>query len=98
MADPVRPMLIPSQKRGKTKVPGSIAPDQLVGYMWQESDDKKQAIVEYVVRDAAALTEIMTDKRARCFERGKGDTKAVETELRKTKAAFTLGAFGAIVR
>lgn len=86
--DPRRPMYAPVISRGAPPRDGIIA------FTFQESDDGKYALAEFVARDRAAFQHIFDDKQLKVFEKGKHKKDEIEKELRKFKKNFDLNTLG----
>jgi hypothetical protein len=85
--DPRRPMYAPLPARG-----AEPSQDGIIAFSFQESDDGRYAIVEFVARDRAAFREILQDRRAevKVFDKGTARRSDIETEFRKHKRDFDL--------
>ena len=64
--------------------------DGIVAFTFQESDDGRYALVEFVARDRAAFKEILEDSRVEAFEKGKHKKDDIEKEFRKLRRNFDL--------
>ena len=64
----------------------------ILAWTFQLTDDKKMAIVHYVVADRAALAPVLADRRPeiRVFEIGKHSRPVIEQEMKKYKKNFNL--------
>ena len=82
--DPVRPEYVPTAV--------SAARDGIIAWSFQLTDDKTMAIVQVVAVKPAAFAAIRADKRPeiRVFEIGKDQREAIEAEMQKYKAGFSL--------
>jgi len=93
--DPRRPLFapLPQAIRATGQQP------QIIGFTYQESDDGKFALVEFVARDRKALAPMLTDPRSdiKVFEKGKANRDDIEREFRKYKKDFDLDRFGVSV-
>jgi hypothetical protein len=82
--DPTRPEYTPT----------SIDPSRagIIAWSFQLTDDGTMAIVHYVAVNRSAFAAILADTRAeiRVFEIGKAAPAAIEAEMQKYKANFTL--------
>jgi hypothetical protein len=89
--DPRRPMYAP--------LPGEQAPDGIVAFTFQESDDGQFALVEFVARDRAAFKAIFNDHhpQVKIFQRGKDRRDDVQREFRKHKRNFDLDSLDVVV-
>jgi hypothetical protein len=91
--DPRRPMFAP--------LPGARgeAPtrDGIIAFNYQESDDGRYALVEFVALDQTAFAPILEEKDRRVdlkvFVKGKDRRDDVETEFRKFKRNFDIERF-----
>lgn len=82
-ADPKRPLFAPT----------ASDPNGISEFVFEPSDDGRFAIVEFGAKNQAALRAILSDQRARCFERHKDKKDDVEKELKKIKGRFDFGKF-----
>ncbi len=90
-ADPKRPLFVPAK-------PGAANPAGILAFNSILSDDGRFAIVEYVVKDRAALPPILTDSRViKAFQRGKGRRAELESEARKYRRDFNLDDFAVVL-
>ncbi len=84
--DPRRPMFAP---RGEAPSRAGI-----MAYTYQESDDGRYALVEFVALDRAAFVPILEEKDRRVdlkvFVKGKDKKADIETEFRKLKCDFDI--------
>jgi hypothetical protein len=65
-----------------------------MGFSFQEGDDGKTAVVEFVARSASELRAIELDPRMRCFSPLKHKKQDAEKELKKAKKDFDFSKFG----
>ncbi len=88
-ADPRRPEYAPLPS-------AAPSPTGIVAYTWQPTDDKKNALVEFVARDRAAFKAILEDRRpaVKVFEKGKAKKADILGEFRKWKKDIDLDTFG----
>ena len=86
--DPIRPLFAPTP----------TAPNQVMAFSFQQSDDGKSAIVEFVARNPSDFRDIEADSRMKCFSRLKHKKEDVEKELKKAKKDFDFSKFGARVQ
>jgi hypothetical protein len=89
--DPRRPMFAPLP-------PGPYeerSRDGIIAFTYQESDDGRYALVEFVALDRAAFKPILEEKRAdiKVFHKGKTKRADIETEFRKFKRNFDIERF-----
>jgi len=72
----------------------------IIAWSMQITDDGKMAIVHLVAVDRNAFAPILADKRPeiRVFEIGKDTQQAIETEMRKYKANFSLDSLKVVAR
>jgi hypothetical protein len=72
----------------------------IIAWSMQVADDGKMAILHLVAVDRNAFASILADKRPeiRVFEIGKDTQQAIEAELRKYKADFSLDAFKVVAK
>jgi hypothetical protein len=86
--DPRRPMFAPVR-------PDPNERSGILGFSYQVSDDGNFALVEFVARDRAALSEILSAKRSdvKAFEKGKARRPDIEAEFRKYRKDFDLDKF-----
>lgn len=82
--DPRRPMFAP--------LPGASSPDGIIAFTFEESDDGRQALVEFVARDRAAFEPIIREMSSsvRVFREGKDKRDDIEREFRRHKRNFHL--------
>ncbi|MDX2181575.1 MAG: hypothetical protein SFV18_18415 [Bryobacteraceae bacterium] len=100
--DPRRPMFAPAdpakERIERIRAGGdSERPDSgIMAFTFQESDDGRRAIVEFVARSQEAFRPIMNSGRAdvRVFRRGRVARAELLTELRRVKRDFDLDNFG----
>jgi hypothetical protein len=86
--DPKRPAYIPAPPP-----PGQApAPNPIIGFSMQVSDDGKFALVQFVARDRAAFKELLADTRpeVKVFEKGKATRTQIEQAFRVQKRDFDL--------
>lgn len=87
--DPRRPLFAPVKPAHPSSETGIIA------YSFQESDDGRFALVEYVARSRAAFTGMLNDSRVlQKFEKGKSKREDLERELKRYKKNFDFTRFG----
>jgi hypothetical protein len=89
--DPRRPMFAPLP-------PGPYeerSRDGIIAFTYQESDDGKYALVEFVALDRAAFAPILAEKHSdvKVFHKGKDKKADIETEFRKFKHNFDIESF-----
>jgi hypothetical protein len=92
--DPRRPLFAP--------VPGAPGEqpsrDGIIAFTYQESDDGRFALAEFVALERAAFTEILAerDRRAdvKVFVKGEARRSDIETEFRRWKRGFSFDRFG----
>ena len=87
--DPRRPMYAPA--------PGSpIDKGGILSYTFQESEDGRFALVEFVALDRAAFRGILAETRpdVKVFEKGKARREDIDREFRRLKANIDLSRFG----
>ncbi len=92
--DPRRPLFAP--------VPGALGEqpsrDGIIAFTYQESDDGRFALAEFVALERAAFTEILAerDRRAdvKVFVKGEARRNDIEAEFRKWKRGFSFDRFG----
>jgi hypothetical protein len=100
--DPRRPMFTPAdpakERFDRIRAEGaSERPDfGIMAFTFQESDDGRRAIVEFVARSHDAFRPILNSGRAdvRVFRRGRVAKAELLTELRRVKRSFDLDNFG----
>ena len=83
MADPKRPLYAP--------IPGQMKPGVrtgIIAYHFEESDDHKFALVEFVAADRAALKNILADVTVKSFLKGRDKHEDAEAEFKKYKKSF----------
>ena len=83
IADPKRPLYAP--------LPSQMRPDVRTGilaYHFEESDDHKSALVEFVAADRAAFNTILADKSVKSFLKGRDKHEDAEAEFKKYKKNF----------
>jgi hypothetical protein len=89
--DPRRPMFapLPSDKSEEASSDGIIA------FTYQESDDGRYALVEFVAKDRAAFEPILAEKGAdvKVFHKGKDKKADVQAEFGKIKRNFDIERF-----
>jgi hypothetical protein len=88
--DPRRPMFAPVRERGEKPSRTGI-----IAYTFQESDDGRFALVEFVALDRAAFEPILADRNpeVKLFHRGAARKADIETEFRKLKRDFDIEGF-----
>ena len=81
--DPRRPMFAPAR-------PDPNDRSGIIGFSYQLSDDGKLALVEFVARDRAAFSEILSGRHAdvRAFEKGRASKAEILAEFRKHRKDF----------
>jgi hypothetical protein len=85
--DSKRPIFAPS--------PDEMRKSGITEFRYEVSDDGRYAIVEFAVRDKAALDAIAKDARiVKAFEKGKDRKEDIERELKIHKRDFSLGPKG----
>jgi hypothetical protein len=91
--DPRRPMFAPVRGR-RGEAPSR---DGIIAYTFQESDDGRYALVEFVALDRAAFAPILEEKDRRVdmkvFVKGEASRADIETEFRSQKGSFDLERF-----
>ena len=60
----------------------------IIAYHFEESDDHKSALVEFVARDRSAFNAILADKSVKSFLKGRDKHQDAETEFKKLKRNF----------
>ena len=67
----------------------------ILGYSYEVSDDGKFALVEFVARDRAAFSDLLSGNHAsvKAFEKGKSRKADIEAEFRKHRKDFDLDKF-----
>jgi hypothetical protein len=85
--DPRRPMYAPNPGPGERR-----SRDGILAFTYEQTDDGRFAIVEFVARDRAAFAEILADKspEIKVFEKGRARKQDVEAAFRVLKPGFTL--------
>ena len=88
--DPRRPMFAPVRERGERPSRSGI-----IAYTFQESDDGRFALVEFVALDRAAFEPILADRNpdVKVFQRGTARKADIEAEFRKLKRNFDIERF-----
>jgi hypothetical protein len=73
-------------------LPGTSSPDGIIAFTFEESDDGRQALVEFVARDRAAFEPIIRDTSSsmKVFREGKDRRDDIEREFRRHKRNFRL--------
>lgn len=68
----------------------------ILAFTFQESDDGRFALVEFVAAGRAAFQQILSEKRpeVKTFLKGVARRADIETEFRKHKRDFNLDRFG----
>ena len=84
----------PSDPRRPLFAPVPSQPNGIVGFSFQEGDDGKTAVVEFVARSASELRAIEVDPRMKCFSPLKHKKQDAEKELKKAKKDFDFSKFG----
>ena len=76
--------------------PRDSAASGIIAYSFQESDDGRFALVEFVARDRKAFAAILADARTdiKVFQKGRHTRTQIETEFRKFKRDFDPDSFG----
>jgi hypothetical protein len=100
-ADPRRPMFTPADpaKEKIDRIRAEVRPEKadpgILAFTFQESDDGRFAIVEFVARSEEAFRPILASGRAdvRVFRRGRTAKAELLTELRRVKRNFDLDNF-----
>ncbi len=90
--DPRRPMFAPLPPQ-----PGELPSRAgILAFTYQESDDGKFALVEFVAANRSAFATILNGKRpdVKAFVRGVARRAEIETEFRRFKRDFHLDRFG----
>ena len=93
--DPRRPAYAPV-----TPPPGTLpSRDGIVAFSFQESDDGKLALVEFVAYNREAFKDLLADTRpdVKVFIKGKHKRDDIEKEFKKHKKDVNLDSFGVIV-
>ncbi len=85
--DPRRPMFAPARLSPRKRT-------GILAFTWEPADDGKNAIVEFVLSDPAALPELAQQARSQKFDKGNSRKEDVENEFRKHKKDFSLDHFG----
>ena len=90
-ADPRRPMFVP----GPPTAAAAIDRTGIIAYQFQESDDGKFALAEFVTVARVGLAPILTSTDANVifFERGQHTRQEIETAFQKYKKNFTFDKF-----
>lgn len=102
--DPRRPLFAPASAPEDTPRADTEAsqedPPRILAYTFEESDDGKFAIVEFVASDPKAFEAIQQSGRAdvKAFRKEKLDKAEAEAEFRKFKKDFQLKAKGLAVQ
>ena len=60
----------------------------ILAYHFEESDDHKSALVEFVAADRAAFNTILADKSVKSFLKGRDKHEDAEAEFKKYKKNF----------
>jgi hypothetical protein len=89
--DPRRPMfapLPPGPNQERTR-------DGIIAFTYQESDDGRYALVEFVALDRSAFQPILAESRpdVQVFVKGKAKRADIEAEFRKLKRNFDIERF-----
>ncbi|MDX1982559.1 MAG: hypothetical protein SFV51_19955 [Bryobacteraceae bacterium] len=81
--DPVRPLYVPARQQA--------APDGVISFNYQLTDDGKRAVVELVALNRRAFAQILAERRpdVKVFEPGKVTKAFAEAEIRKEKRDFS---------
>jgi hypothetical protein len=92
-ADPRRPMFAPVRERRGEKP----SRDGIIAYSFQESDDGRFALVEFVALDRAAFASILEERDRRVdvkvFVKGEARKADIEAEFRGQKGDFDMERF-----
>jgi hypothetical protein len=90
--DPRRPMYAPAPAQAQAEhqalKPG--AKPGIIEFRFQESDDHKFALVEFVAVDKEALKPILDDKSIKSFLKGRDKRDDAELEFKKYKSDFDI--------
>ena len=93
--DPRRPAYAPV-----TPAPGVLpSRDGIIAFTFQESDDGKLALVEFVALTRDAFKELLADTRpdVKVFTKGKDKREDIEKEFKKHKKDIDLDSFRTVV-
>jgi hypothetical protein len=92
--DPRRPMFapLPGARKAVENADDSPAAEGIIAFSFEESDDGRYALVEFVARDRAAFDRITKDKSSdiKVFREDKDQRDEIEREFRKHKRSFRL--------
>src|SRR5947209_5162711 len=80
LADPKRPLYAPLLSEMRPGVRSGI-----IAYHFEESDDHRFALVEFVANDRAAFKNILADVSVKSFLKGRDKHEDAEVEFKKIK-------------
>ena len=86
--DPRRPMYAPAPGQAQTVKAGDRP--GIIEFHFQESDDHKFALVEFVAVDREALKPILTDPSVKSFVKGRDKREDADAEFKKYKRDFDI--------
>lgn len=94
MADPRRPMFVPGPPTATTAMT-AVDRTGIIAFQFQESDDGKFALAEFVTVARSGLAPILTSTNPNVifFERGQHTRQEIETAFQKYKKNFTFDKF-----
>ena len=87
--DPKRPLHAPLARAIDSKNRTGI-----LAYAYEESDDGKFALVEFVAADPGAFKDIQANIAVKSFLKGQSKAADLETEFKKYKKTFDFNKFG----
>ena len=87
--DPKRPKYAPW--------PSSEDPNGIIGFVFEQTDDGKSAVVEFVAQNHAALQAILADKTIQVFQKGAVSKSVIETAIKQARKDFNLDTFGMVM-
>jgi hypothetical protein len=97
--DPTRPDYAPLPPNAAVIAAGTKAPEGIIGFSYQVSDDGKFGLVEFVARSRDVFKSLLADTRpgVKAFIKGQNTRAEIEAAFQAVKAGFNVDSLVTVV-